>query len=93
MILESFSDANRKCKTALVTSDLSSAETENVQINYKNKKKSKEMLQLNSTKHFKKNLLDMMTTNFQVKNVINYTNIVYDYDLYRSSIYSYHYLP
>lgn len=45
MILESFSEANRKCQIALCTSDLSSNETDKVQVNYKNKKRSKEMLQ------------------------------------------------
>lgn len=45
MILEYFAEANRKCQIALCTSDLSSKETEKVQVNYKNKKRSKEMLQ------------------------------------------------
>ncbi|KAE9522133.1 hypothetical protein AGLY_017477 [Aphis glycines] len=40
-----FAEANRKCQIALCTSDLSSKETEKVQVNYKNKKRSKEMLQ------------------------------------------------
>lgn len=45
MILESFSEANRKCKKALYLHNQSSTETENDEMMNKNKKKSKEMLQ------------------------------------------------
>ncbi|XP_050065771.1 uncharacterized protein LOC126554783 [Aphis gossypii] len=51
--IESFSEANRKCKKALYTTNLSSTETENDEVMNKNKNKSKEMLQYNSTKRNK----------------------------------------
>uniref|UniRef100_A0A2S2NCT0 Uncharacterized protein n=1 Tax=Schizaphis graminum TaxID=13262 RepID=A0A2S2NCT0_SCHGA len=51
--IESFSEANRKCKKALYTTNLSSTETENDEMSNKNQKKSKEMLQYNSTKRKK----------------------------------------
>jgi len=56
LILESISEANRKCKKALYKTNLSSTETENYKMMNKNKKKSKEMLQYNSTKRNKMKL-------------------------------------
>ncbi|XP_060863155.1 uncharacterized protein LOC132939798 [Metopolophium dirhodum] len=50
--LEPFSEANRKCKKSLYTTNLSSTETENEVMN-KNQKKPKEMLQYNLTKRKK----------------------------------------
>jgi len=51
LILESFSKANRKCKKALYTTNLSSTETENDEMMNQNQKKPKEML--HSTKRNK----------------------------------------
>ncbi|XP_060872293.1 uncharacterized protein LOC132946336 [Metopolophium dirhodum] len=51
--IESFSEANRKCKKALYTTNVSSTETENDEVMNKNQKKPKEMLQYNLTKRKK----------------------------------------